>query len=92
MIINGLKDLRKVSYIARTPAWMSQFSLRVFASLVQTRMVHPDWTLDDAISYMVNDEFMDETEIVAAFGGRVEDIVPLWTKAEAAAKDALKNL
>lgn len=87
-----LEDLRRETYVARTPAWMATYAKEMYAIMIQSAMIHPDWTLDDVLSYMIHEEYLQPVDMVGAVGGRVDDIATLWVKAKAAAKDALKRL
>lgn len=83
--INKFQDLKQVWFVARTPEFMVSTTNAIFAKMVQSLAIHPDWTLDTFISWLVNDDFMDPTDIIGAFGGRSDDIPHVWEKAKGAA-------
>jgi len=83
-MITGLDDFRDVPFVARTPNWMASFVNGLHHRMVQSLIIHPDWTLDTFLAWLVNDEFVNEVDILGAFGGRVNDIPVAWEKAKKA--------
>ena len=91
-MIKGLDDFRDVPFVARTPSWMAQYAKQVFHNMVQSLVIHPDWTLDMALCHMVNDEFMDPIDILGAYGGNVDELSTVWKLAAIRAMDVRREL
>lgn len=63
--ITHAADLDAVPYVERSVGWLSSYAAYLKRVMVQSAICHPEWDVDIAFSYLVNDEFADPSEVVS---------------------------